>query len=209
MINRNHWYLPCLLVFILLTACNRQQSAESDSNENKTEPEFSFSASNGWAGLHLFELPEPGNAVLEINSRQLKAAIICQNRGEHPTGPRIDTKKNKFLMSFSGNGISDDGKKFAISGQRQVTDTGEGGRVQINFETDTDEIHISVANSETTPLPVLHVDPSGGFTLKGNFKPLNENIHIQALTGTGRLAGRCQENWPDDQESKQGASGID
>ncbi len=104
-------------------------------------------------------------------------------------------------MSFSGNGTTDDGKKFTISGQRQVTDTGEGGRVQINFETEPDETHISVANPESTPQPVLHVDPSGGFTLEGTFKALNENIHTKALTGTGRLAGRCQEGWPDNQES--------
>jgi hypothetical protein len=205
MINHNLWYLPCLLVICLfITTCsqqNRQKTAESASGENHSEPDFSFSASNGWADLHTFDLPESGTLVLEINRSQLKAVITCKNRGENPTGPRVDTRMNKFLMSFSGNGITEDGKHFKISGQRQVTDMREGGRVQINLETEPDEIHISVANPETTPLPVLHVDPSGGFTLEGIFKPLNENIHTKALTGTGKLAGRCQEGWPDDQES--------
>ena len=207
MINQNHWYLSCFLVICLIfTACNqqnRQQTGDSDTDENNTEPGFSFSPSNGWAGVHTFELPEPGTAVLEINGSQLDAAIICKNRGENPTGPRVDTKMNKFLMSFSGSGSTEDGKKFILSGQRQVTDTGEGGRVQINLETGPDKIHISVANPETTPLPVLHINPSGEFSLKGTFKPLNENIHTEALTGTGKLAGRCQESWPDDQDLKQ------
>ncbi len=196
------FFTMSLLLLLSISSCNRtdqsNQLTENDANEF-AENSARFTESNGWSEIHSFELPASGIVILETNNKKLKAEISCTNRGENPYGPMGKIIGNKFLMMFSGEGKTEDGYSFFISGQRQVSETEESGRIQIDMESAPGIYQISVANAENNPLPVLHINPSGEFTFSGELKPLHRSIHAQALTGPATLSGRCQSGWPDDQ----------
>ena len=194
-------YILLFLLFIGFSCSQPDPSNQQTTNESKEDwtKAQSFTENNGWNDPHPFELPPAGTSIIEIDGERLEAKITCANHGTHPSGPTGEIFGNKFLMSLSGSGNMEDGSAFYISGQRQVSKTEESGRIQIDREIAPGVFHISIANTENNPLPLLRINESGEFTFSGELKSLHPAIHTEALTGPATLSGRCQSGWPEGQ----------
>ncbi len=181
-----------------------QPSDPSDSEDEQpsgdNEP---LTGEDGWTELHDVPLPEPGRMELTIDGELFATDVEC---GRDPVR-NDETTGSLFLFSLLEGGITDDGREFrilvnrAIAVDSQVDELYETGgssaQVTLSFpREDGNDASAVVSPKDDDPrgelLPLVHVDPSGGFTMEGTMEAFQGD---DAVTGNAVLAGQCQEDW--------------
>lgn len=173
-----------------------------------------LTAEDGWIELHDHPLPEPGQLRLEIGGEDLLIDnVVCGEPGIVSDPESWDL----FHFAFrTTDGVTSDGLPVWVSGSRRIVTEQraeeeafydyvgqERTTVQIDVQQvdDTYQSSITVSPSDWDPsgteLPLVHVDPSGAFTVDAEIRkpPM---FHDDALAGPTVIAGRCQEGWPED-----------
>lgn len=181
-------------------------------------------AGDGWADLHDLPLPEPGTATVSINGVDLEFAIRCDGPGEVLPSD-VDAHGGRvFWFHFQAETTLDNSRLVRLSGSRAVASFEEwsavGGGSSYPYEgQDSAYIELTVFDedgmahtaslrspSDADPtggaLPLVHVDPSGAFTVVTHIPSLAHRIpgdhgyHAHAIEGDAVIAGRCQPEWP-------------
>jgi hypothetical protein len=177
-----------------------------------------LAASDGWGELHTTDLPAPGTVEIVIDGQTFATDAECTGWGEVPDDvmdgsvPLTDFLIYNFYVSSPGS--DDDGLPFRltvgrdiyVAGDRflQITDSGWGGDGQfdlVSFSNDDGVSRQQTPSSrdpEGADLPMVRVDPAGGYTAQGELAPEFEGD--EAPSGSFTLAGQCQQGWPDDRQ---------
>lgn len=183
-----------------------------------------MTADDGWVELHDLSLPEPGRARLDIEGETIEFEIECIGPGvvDHSGEVPKSLSSLLFTASFSGDGTLPDGRRVNIEGSRRVlNETGMLMNTYANYSyrgMDTVSLELNVIDEEGVAngsiqggpsvhnragegLPMLHVQPDGGFTVntdlvsKASLIPGPHQYHQQALAGPATLAGKCAAPW--------------
>lgn len=213
--------LPLLLSSVLfLGACGTDESgpasgvpgADADAAvPAQTEPVAPVrerTATDGWADLHDIPLPDPGRAVLTIGEQEYAVDITCEGPGEYDPDHHM-ANLYLFRVSFDGKGETQGGQGFWLFGNRHVTTLEAAAgthqeQSQVTLAVDVPDnsslrhstIAISPSDADPTGagLPLLHVSPDGGFTMRAPMER-GGSIHEHAPEGEAVLAARCPDGW--------------
>lgn len=166
-------------------------------------------AADGWAELHDdIPLPGPGRAVLHLAGEEYATGITCEGPGEYDPDNHM-ANLYLFRISFDGKGETASGQGFWLFGDRHVTTLESAAgehqeRSQVTLAVDIPDggslRHSTIAMSPTDAdpagegLPLLHVAPDGGFTMRAPMRRVG-SIHEHAPEGEAVLAGMCPDGW--------------
>jgi hypothetical protein len=182
-------------------------------------------AGDGWAGVHDLPLPDPGTATVSINGIDLVFSVTCDGPGEVLPSD-VDAHGGRvFWFHFQGETALDNGRLVRLSGSRAVASFEEWSAVGNDSAypyqgqdsayielTVFDEDGMAHTSSRRSPsdadptgeaLPLVHVDPSGAFTVVTHIPSMARRIpgdhgyHAHAIEGDAVIAGRCQPEWPE------------
>ena len=190
------------------TADADEQEPDSDGTEAEptgSVPNEPLTGEDGWTELHDITLPDPGRMELTVDGQVFATDIRC---GRDPV---LDDEESgsMFLFSLLERGVTADGRDFQILVNRAIAIDGQidrqyetgGSSAQVTLVIDGEEASNSsvvLSPKEGDPegelLPLVHVDPSGGFTMQGTMEVFSGD---DAVAGDAVLAGQCQDGWPE------------
>ena len=190
-----------------------QSSGDSPEEEAPAVANAATTAEEGWSDLHDIPLPEPGTAVINHEGESYTSEITCEGPGVREDGHPI----SQFFIRAYGDFTLADGTDAEFSLERSVkVDNGEPGFYPYEDEgLDSASVRVTVAASEggwhssmlSSPsddddvgalLPLVHVGPDGGFTVREEFSAMM--IHDEALEGEISIAGQCPNPWAENEE---------
>lgn len=213
-----HFCVPALLsTSLFLAACGADggngaaaeaQPAAGQAPSAEPSPPAERVAADGWSQLHDIPLPEPGRAVLTLAGEEYATGITCEGPGAHDPDHHM-ANLYLFRVAFDGKSETAGGQGFWLFGDRHITTleaaAGEHQeRSQVTLAVDVPggsgprHSTIAMAPSDSDPagdgLPLLHVSPDGGFTMRAPMQRVGR-IHEHAPEGEAVLAGRCPDGW--------------
>jgi hypothetical protein len=186
-----------------------------DADEDADAP-AALEASAGWGELHTTDLPAPGTVEIVIDGQPYTTDAECTGWGEVPDEvmdgnvPLNDFLIYNFSVSSPGRDADDlpfrltVGRDIVVAGDLylNITNSGWGGDGQFDLVSFSNDAGVSRQQSPSSAdptgaeLPLVRVDPGGGYTAQGELTPEFETD--EAPTGPFTLTGQCQAGWPDD-----------
>lgn len=163
-----------------------------------------LTGADGWAELHDVPLPEPGRMELTVDGQVFASDVRC---GQDPVRDD-EASGSMFLFSLLESGVTDDGRDFRIMVNRAIAVDGQidqmydtaGSSAQVTLVIGGEQGNsssVALSPNDDDPqgalLPLVHVDPSGGFTMEATMEVFEGD---DAVAGDAALAGRCQDGWP-------------
>lgn len=177
---------------------------DDEATQSASSPSEPLTGDDGWTELHDVPLPAPGRMELTVDGQAFATEITC---GQDPVR-NDEASGSLFLFSILSSGTTDDGRDFQILVNRaiavdsqvdQMYDTA-GSSAQVTFVIrgeDGNSSSVVLSPNDDDPqgelLPLVHVDPWGGFTMQGTMEVVAGD---EAVAGDAELAGRCQDGWP-------------